>query len=134
MLLIMSFLTISMLGLPSCVAGGSGVKVEARKHHSKTDLNIRYYSFGGADLKKLKTCHVRYDLGSLTSETEIVAVETFRKKDIVEWTASGLSLSKTGRSKVQIEIYTEVFNGRNTITSWTVNVDNLNSQYQSVNN
>ena len=131
------FIASSMLFLPSCVAGGSGVKLVAKKNfqdNKRVDLKIRYYAYGGANLEKLKTCVVLYDSGSgsSASSARIVAVESSREREMVEWTATGLKISKARNSRVHVEIFTEVFKRPNTITSWMVSRDQLTSAFQSM--
>lgn len=129
------FIASSMLFLPSCVAGGSGVKLAAKKNFqddTRVDLQIRYHAYGGANLEKLKTCVVRYDSGSSVSSARIVAVESSREREMVEWTANGLRISNASNSRVHVEIFTEVFKRPNTITSWSVSYEKLTSEFQPV--
>lgn len=132
-MLSLTFMASSMLFLPSCVAGGSGVKLVAKKNFQddkRVDLRIRYYAFGGANLRKLKTCVVWHDSGSSEPSAKIVAVESSREREMVEWIATGVRISRASNSRVHVEIFTEVFKRPNTITSWIVNHDKLSSDFQ----
>ena len=134
-ILALTFIASSVLSLPSCVAGGSGVELVAKKNFlddKRVDLKIRYYAYGGANLENLKTCVVRYDSGSSASSAKIVAVESSRERDMVEWTANGIRISKASNSRVEVEIFTEVFRRPNTITSWIIISAKLASEFQSM--
>ena len=132
-ILALTFIASSVLFLPSCVAGGSGVNLAAKKNFQddkRVDLKIRYYAYGGASLKKLKTCLVRYDSGSSASSVKVVAVESSRERKMVEWTLNGIRISNASNAGVQVEIFTEVFKRPNTITSWIVSHNKLTSKFQ----
>lgn len=134
-ILALTFIASSVLFLPSCVAGGSGVQLVAKKNfldNKTVDLKIRYHAYGGANLENLKTCVVRYDSGSSASSAKIIAIESSRERDMVEWTANGIRISKASNSRVEVEILTEVFKRPNTITSWIVISAKLTGEFQSM--
>lgn len=126
-------LAVACMFFPSCVAGGSGVRIEAKKSDKKIDLKIKYSAYGGANLRKLKTCIVQYGPKSSIESTKVIAVEILRKKEVVEWAASTPKLDNLNKLPLRLTFLTDDLIGRNTITDWIINTSNLTGEYQSIN-
>lgn len=129
---ILVVLALAYLVLPSCVAGGSGVKLEAKESAGKVDLRIRYFAFGGANLEKLKKCVVQYGSDSSIESTKVIAVENSREREVVQWVANTPIPDNLKNLPVRLTFFTEELIGRNTISDWTVETDSLTSEYQLV--
>jgi len=129
---ILSATALACLFLPSCVAGGSGVRLEAKKNAGAIDLKIRYWEFRGNGLRKLKTCVVQYGSASSIESTKIVAREHSRGKDSVEWVASVPNRDGAKELPVRLTMMTEEMIGRNTTTDWLVKPRTLTGNYQLV--
>ena len=129
---ISSATALACLFLPSCVAGGSGVKLEAMKNTEAIDLRIRYWAYRGNGLKKLKTCVVQYGSESSIGATKVVAREHSRERDSVEWVASVSPRDGAKDLPVRLTMMTEEMIGRNTTTDWVVKTRTLTDGYQLV--
>jgi hypothetical protein len=124
-----SFFSTLLIG---CVAGGSGVFLEAKKAEKSIDLRLMYTAYGGANLKMLKICEVTYDSKLNHKSSRVFATEILRKADRVEWIANIPTHSQADKIFVQSIFHTKDLIGWDTISDWVIKSNNLSSSYKNI--